>query len=112
MKINLRAAFLGLKFLPHPLGIGGNNLNPKLFLHDNEIEYRNVFTTHKLRYDAIDKVDTFTTFKTNNIILKPSNSIFTHSFNVKDKEQFKVALQFLSEKNCPLTDKAIKMMAN
>ncbi|MEZ5002627.1 MAG: hypothetical protein R2730_06290 [Chitinophagales bacterium] len=112
MKINLRAAFLGLKFLPHPLGIGGNNLNPKLLLHDNEIEYRNVFTTRKLHYNAIEKVNTFTTFKTNNIIIKPFNSIFTHSFNVKDKEQFKMALKFLSEKNCPLTDKAIKMMEN
>ncbi|MEZ5023532.1 MAG: hypothetical protein R2728_09795 [Chitinophagales bacterium] len=112
MKINIRAAFLSFKFIPRPFTIGYNNINPKLIFHDDEIEFRNVFTTNKLRYDAIESVDIYTIFKTNNIILKPKNSILTHSFNVKDKSQFQLALQFLSDKNCPLSEKALKAIAN
>lgn len=105
--VDLRAAFVGLTFLPNPVVIGTNNINPLLILHDQQIEYRNLFTTNKLSYSNIKQVDIYMAWHTNNIIFTPTNGVFTVNCNVRSKAQFLEALKLLQEKGLSLSDKAL-----
>ncbi len=107
--IKLTASFLGLKFLPPPFGIGSNSINPKLILHDDELEYR-VFKTNLVSYSDIEQVDIFLFYKTTNLLLTRSDSIFTFGGNLNDKAKLVEVLQFLASKGCRMTEKALRFM--
>ena len=108
--IQLAAAFLGLKFLPHPLVLGSNNLNPKLILHDEQVEYRATFSTDLISYTAIEKIDVYFSYKTTTIRIIRQDSVFTFAGNLSDKNKLVDVLQFFKNKNCLLTDKASKVL--
>lgn len=110
-KIELVAAFVGLTFLPQPFVLGSNTINPKLVLHEEEIEYRALFTTNTVRYTELEKVDVFLFGKkTTNLCLSRPNSIFTFVGNLNNKAKLIEVLQFLQTKNCRLTDRAINLV--
>ena len=109
---DLRAAFVGLTFLPQPLVVGGNNLAPKLVLHNEEIEYRALFVTGRLKYCDIKEVAAYNTWLTNNVIIVPDKGIFTISFNVRTQAQQIEILKLLQGKSCSLTKKALALISS
>ena len=109
-EVNLLAAFLGLKFLPQPLVIGSNSINPRLILHDEEFEYRIFFTTHKIKYTDVDLVDVYTRFNTANVCISRKDSVFTFSGKLISKARLIELVQFLKSKNCILTANATDLL--
>lgn len=108
-KVELIASFLGLRFLPPPLGIGSNSINPKLIFHEDEVEYR-VFSTTRINYTSIEKVDVFLFYKTTNLLLTRHDSVFTFGGNLNDRAKLIEVLRFLQRKGCSLTEKALNFM--
>jgi hypothetical protein len=110
-KIDLLAAFLGLRFLPMPFTIGSNTINPKLILHDETVEYRAVFTTTAVPYSEIEKVDVFILGQqTTNLCLYQRESMFTFIGNLNNRARLIEVLRFFQTKNCPLTIKALELI--
>lgn len=105
--IKLTASFLGLKFLPPPFGLGSNSINPKLILHDDELEYR-VFRTNSVGYSDIEQIDIFLFYKTTNLLVFRRDSVFTFGGNLNDKAKLIEVLAFLASKGCVLTEKALR----
>jgi hypothetical protein len=60
MNIKIIAGFVGLKFLPKLMSIEHNNLNPKLILKKDSIEYKGAFFTNNSSYDSIESIDIYT----------------------------------------------------
>lgn len=109
-EVKLIAAFLGLRFLPLPLAIGSNSINPKLVLHDSTVEYRALFSTDVIRYSDIEEVDIYLAYKTTNISIQPKDSIFRFVGNLNNKARLIEVLRFLKQKNCSLTERALKLL--
>lgn len=109
-EINLSAAFVGLKFLPSVVAIGSNSINPKLVLHDDQIEYRALFGTDIMSYSALEKVDVYLNYRTANICITRQDSVFTFAGNLGDKAKLINVLHIVKGKNCTLTDKALKLL--
>ena len=104
---DLIAAFGSFKFLPMPIVFSTNNLNPKLLLFNDHIEYRGGFITRKVSYDEIENIDVFFWQKrTNNLIVSKKHGYATFIGNFKNREQLKEFLQIFQSKGCELTDKA------
>jgi len=116
VSIPLVAAFFGLKIVPFPFALGGNNLNPKLLLHEEYIEYKSLFRTQTKTYQEIDEVDVFVSnlkvfsIGTTNIRLSFTGSVFTFMGNLNDLEKLKEVLLFLRAKGCRLSDKAASLL--
>lgn len=104
--VDLVAAFLGLTFLPHPLVIGTNNLNPELVLQDDGITYRSSFTKGHIGFAQINNVGFYKAWATKNVIITTKDSVFTHCFNIRSEEQVIETLKIFKEKGCVLSTKA------
>ena len=108
--IALRAGFVSLKFLPSPLSIGGNNINPKLVLDRDHFEYRGLFSSKARMYSEIEEIDIYVNilpiFSSSNISFKFKDSPFTFSASLRKGEELIDLLIFLQEKGCKLSKKA------
>lgn len=109
--VDLVAAFLGLTFLPHPLVIGTNNLNPELVLQDDGITYRSLFTKGHIGYAQINYVGFYKAWATKNVIVTTKGSVFTHCFNIRSEKQVIETLKIFKEKGCELSSKASTYLA-
>lgn len=109
--VDLVAAFLGLTFLPHPLVIGTNNLNPELVLQDDGITYRSSFTKGYISYAQIKSIGFFKAWATKNVIVTTKGSVFTHCFNIRSEKQVIETLKIFKEKGCDLSTKASTYLA-
>jgi hypothetical protein len=116
VSIPLVAAFCGLRILPFPFALGGNNLNPKLLLYEEHLEYKSLFRTQTKTYQEIAEVDVYVnnlkvfSIGTTNIRLSFTGSVFTFMGNLNDLEKLKEVLFFLREKGCWLSDKAASLL--
>jgi len=104
--IKVIAAFLGVKFLPRVIALAYNNLNPKLILSDDGIEYRAFVLTGRIKYNEIEKVDILLATGTTNVILARNNSVITVSANTNNRRELYRCLQYLEAKGCQLTERA------
>lgn len=108
---NLRAGFVGLRFLPDLIAIGTNNLNPKLILHDSHVEYKGAFFTNTLPYADIELVDVaFVGSGTNNLTIIPRTGLTTFTGNFEKKAQLYQFLALFQAKGCPLSPFARKTL--
>jgi len=111
-EIHLVAAFKGIKFIPPPFVFGHNNLNPKLILRENGIEFKSLLFTQHKPYASIDKVDVFINdikvlgITTTNIIIVFKDSIFTFTGNLNNLEKLKELVILFDDKQCSLSEKA------
>ncbi len=116
VKVSLVAAFQSLKFLPKPLAIGANNVNPKLLLLEDGIEYRNLFFTNRKRYDQIEMIDIhlgsfeMLSVKTTNIYISFNDSIFTFMGNLNSLDKLKNLLIEFRDRGCPLSEEALNLI--
>lgn len=107
----LSAGFRGVKFMPKLYAWGHNNLNPKLILLEDHIEYRGAFRIRKALYQEIEKIDVFIWNKrTNNIVITKTTSIFTFIGNFKMRKQLQDCLKIFYNKGCILPPNALKEM--
>lgn len=108
--IALRAGFVGLKFLPHPLVVGSNNLNPKLVLRKDDFEYRGLFLSKIRRYTDIDIVDVYVNaypiIATSTIILEFKDSPFVFSGSLSQGEMLRDLVLFFQDRGCSLSKRA------
>ncbi|TPG72297.1 hypothetical protein [Hymenobacter nivis] len=110
---NLRAGFVGLRFLPELIAIGTNNLNPKLILHDGHVEYRGAFFTNSLPYASIELLNVaFVGSGTNNLTIVPRTGLTTFTGNFEKKAQLYQFLALFKAKGCPLSPFAQKTLAD
>ncbi len=116
LKVDLVAGFASFKFLPPPFSVGHNNLNPKLILKENGLEFRGAFFTNHKKYGDIEKVDCSVSsiglFGKNMIRLSFTDTIFTFSGNIRTLEGLKEVLAFLDGKGCLLSEKAKNLLEN
>lgn len=104
-KILVLAAFGGLKFIPSIIALGYNSFNPQLIFLQDGIEYR-LFSKKYKKYSLIEAVDIRIFPGTKNLQFTFTDSVFTFTANVYDKNTLKEALIFLEKKNCLLSAKA------
>ncbi len=110
---DLIAGFGSFKFVPMPIVFSTNNLNPKLILYFDHVEYRGGFFTRKVKYNEIEKIDVyFRGNRTNNIVIYKSTGIGTFIGNFRNRVQLKEFLRIFEDKGCLLTDKAKKEIEN
>jgi hypothetical protein len=107
LDVALIAAFVGIKKIPLPLVLGYNNFNPKLFLKADHFEYRGLFIGRIGSYEDIEIVDIFLARRTTSVVIWKKNSIFTFVGNTDSTSELRKCLEFLKEKQCRLTQKAI-----
>ncbi len=108
---NLRAGFVGPRFLPDLIAIGTTNLNPKLMLHDGYVEYKGAFFTNSLLYADIELVDVaFVGSGTNNLTIIPRTGLTTFTGNFEKKAQLYQFLALFQAKDCPLSPFARKTL--
>lgn len=109
---DLRAGFVGLRFLPDIIALGTNNLNPKLILRQEAIEYRGAFFTSTIAYSDVEKVAVaFIGRGTNNLTITPRIGLTTFTGNFRHRSQLYQFLAFLSSKGCPLTPHTQQLLA-
>jgi hypothetical protein len=106
LKVNVIASFLGLKFLPRVIALAFNNLNPKLILTNDDIEYRAFVFNRRLAYAEIESVDILLWIQTTNVYLVRNNSIFTVSANTNNEYELYRCLEYLKRKGCNLSERA------
>lgn len=105
---NLLAGFGSFKFIPMPITISTNNFNPKLILYADSIEFRGGFTTKKLAYSEIERIDVFFAGKkTNNLWISKITGQTTFAGNFRKRSQLREFLQLFLDKRCALTKKAL-----
>jgi hypothetical protein len=109
LDVKLIAGFLGIKQIPLPFVLGINNANPKLFLKKDHYEYRGAFMSRKGLYENIERVDIFLARRTTNVVIW-KNSIFTFVGNTDSDSELRKCLEFLKEKQCRLTQKAMDFL--
>ena len=110
VRIPVRAAFIGLKWLPSLFAVGHNNLNPELTLFGDRLEIKSV-KTYEIAFEDIREVGVLKTFGTRNIRLKLSSGLLTHTANVQDDDSFRAVLEFLVERGLHLNGKARKHLS-
>ena len=112
LDVNLIAGFVGLKFIPMPIVVGTNNINPKLLLNDFDFEHRGAFFSKKDFYGNVKNVDVFFARKTTNVIITKDNSIFTFVGNTNSNSELYKCLVFLEKKGCEMSEKANDFLKN
>lgn len=112
IEIKLVAAFKGVTFIPSPFVLGHNNINPKLILKEQGIEFKNLFFTQEKQYSEIKEVTIFINnfkllgVKTTNVCLSFNNSVFTFIGNLNDEKKLRELLALFKKKGCNLTSEA------
>jgi len=106
--IPLRAAFTGIKNVPH-LALTHSSISPKLTLYNTEIEYR-VVRGGKKPYSHIERVEVFQTIATNNVIFIWQDNMFTFTANLRHEEHLPELLRFLQSRMVQLSDSAHKVL--
>lgn len=104
-KIELRASFEGLRFLPRWFASGFNNRNPELTLFTDQLEVKTVGRV-RIRYPKLSKVDVLRTARTRNVSFTCRRRLTRVTANVARDEDFVALLEFLERKGAPLTDRA------
>jgi hypothetical protein len=107
-KIPLRAAFTGIKNVPH-LALTHSSISPKLTLYNTEIEY-GVVRGSKKPYSDIERVEVFQTIATNNVIFIWQDSMFTFTANLRHEEHLPELLRFLQSRMVQLSGSAHKVL--
>lgn len=102
--IQVAAAFSGLTFLPWWLGFASNNANPLLEIGPAGLRYR-VLGTAERGFEAIERVDVRTAWRTVNLCFRFKASAVTFSANVRTREEATRGLRLLPD-SVPLTDRA------
>lgn len=112
---DLVAAFVSFKFLPPPFSVGHNNLNPKLILKEDSLEFRGAFFTNRKMYAQIEEVNCsissskISLLRMNIVRISFNDTIFTFSGNLRSLDGLKEVLRFLDSKGCPLSERAKKI---
>jgi hypothetical protein len=116
IKVDLMAGFVSFKFLPPPFSVGHNNLNPKLILREDGLEFRGAFFTTDTFYKNIEKAgcsvsaNSISLFRMNMVRFSFDNTIFTFSGNVKTLDGLKQVWIFLENKGCPLSARVKQLL--
>lgn len=108
-RVPLVAAFSGWKGIPW-IGFASSSLKPTLVLHPDQVECR-VIRTRRKPYAAISRVDYRATLGTQNVVLEFTDSLASFAGNTASREVARDAIRLLSEKGCPLSERARRLLA-
>jgi hypothetical protein len=104
MNIKIIAGFVSLKFLPKPMSIGHNNLNPKLILKKDSIEYKGAFFTNNSSYDNIESIDIYINdslkvgrIGTINLYILFKNTQFIFIANINNKAKLREVIEIFND---------------
>ena len=96
LPIPVRASFLGFRRLPW-LAIAHDNRSSQIVLHDDRIATR-ALVARERRYDEIETVDVFQSWKTQNLRLVWRGATLVFSANVGSEERLVELVRFLVRK--------------
>lgn len=106
--VTLEAAFAGFTFLPW-FAWAHNNLNPKLILHADHVEYR-VLRTRTRAYREIAMVDYRKAQGTENVVLEFHGAKTTFIANTGLLRRTREAIGLLHRHGCPLSARARSLL--
>lgn len=107
-RVPLVAAFSGWKGVPW-ISWASSTLKPTLVLHPDHVECR-VIRTRRKPYGAVSRVDYRTTIGTHNVVLDFRDSLSSFAGNTANRDVARAAVRRLSEKGCPLSERARRLL--
>ena len=108
LRVPLVAAFSGWKGVPW-FGFSSSDLKPTLILHPDHVECR-VIRTRRKPYGAVSRVDYRATLGTRNLVLEFRDSLTSFAGNTANADVAREAVRLLSEKGCPLSARARRLL--
>lgn len=102
--IKVAAAFTGLRFLPWWWGVASNNAGPSLEIGPDSIRYE-VIAHNERPFEAIERVDVRTAWRTVNLCFRFRGALSTFSANVRTIDEATRALRLLPD-GIPLSNRA------
>jgi hypothetical protein len=105
MRVELKAAFTGVTWLPSWIALTSSSVAPHLILEDDGFDYK-VIRSASRRYDEIASVDFRKMLGTRNIIIRFKTGSATFTGNAVNDEEARKGLAGLRDKGCFLSSRA------